>query len=130
LLKGESFELFSAAIKSPATRDTYERKLLGFLKRIDLSPDAFVQFAKDNPPGAEKNIISFLSQDRLKIERGEITAGTVNNWIKAVRLFLEMNDIVVNWKKIRRMLQIAFLKKSVASRKLKVISILSISFWA
>ncbi len=38
------------------------------------------------------------------MERGEITAGTVNNWLKAVRLFLEMNYVVLNWKKIRRML--------------------------
>jgi integrase len=104
LLHGESFELFSAAIRSPATRDPYERKLLGFLKRVDLSPDRLVQFAKENPSAAEKKIISLLSQDRLKIERGEITAGTVNNWLKAVRLFLEMNDVVLNWKKIRRML--------------------------
>ena len=26
--------IFSAAIRSPATKDPYERKLLGFLKRI------------------------------------------------------------------------------------------------
>lgn len=82
----------------------YERKLLGFLKRVNLSPDGLVQFAKENPSAAEKKIISLLSQDRLKIERGEITACTVNNWLKAVRLFLEMNDVVLNWKKIRRML--------------------------
>jgi hypothetical protein len=36
LLQGESFELFSAAIRSPATRDPYERKLLGFLKRVNV----------------------------------------------------------------------------------------------
>ena len=104
MLQGESFELFSAAIRSPATRDPYERKLLGFLKRVNLSPDGLVQFAKENPSAAEKKIISLLSQDRLKIERGEITAGTVNNWLKAVGLFFEMNDVVLNWKKIRRML--------------------------
>ena len=64
LLQGESFELFSAAIKSPATQDTYERKLLGYLKRINLSPDAFVQFAKDchvKLPG-DFNIKSFSNQ--------------------------------------------------------------------
>jgi hypothetical protein len=96
LLQGQSFELFSAAIRSPATRDPYERKLLGFLERINLSPDAFVQFAKHNPSDVEKKISSLLSQDRLKIERREITAGTVNNWLKAVRLFVEMNDVVLN----------------------------------
>ena len=35
---------------------------------------------------------------------GEITAGTVNNWLKAVRLFLELNDVFLNWKKIKRIL--------------------------
>jgi hypothetical protein len=74
------------------------------LKRVNLTPDEFAQFAKENPLAAEKKIISFLSQDRTKIERSEITAGTVNNWLKAVRLFLEMNDVVLNWKKITRML--------------------------
>lgn len=104
MLYGESFELFSAAIRSPATRDPYERKLLGFLKRVNQTPDEFAQFAKENPSAAEKKIISLLSQDRLKIESGEVTAGTINNWLKAVRLFLEMNDVAMNWKKIKRML--------------------------
>jgi hypothetical protein len=67
LLQGESFELFCAAIRSPATSDPYQRKLLGFLKRANLSPDAFAQFAKENPSVAEKKIIFALSQDRLKI---------------------------------------------------------------
>jgi hypothetical protein len=54
LLQGESFELFSAAIRSPATTDPYERKLLDFLKRINISRDVFVQFAKDSPSAAQK----------------------------------------------------------------------------
>jgi hypothetical protein len=74
------------------------------LKRINLSPDELVEFAKENPSVAEKKIISLLSQDNLKVERGEINADTVNNWLKAVRLFLEMNDVFLNWKKIKRML--------------------------
>jgi hypothetical protein len=65
-------ELFSAAIISPSTTDLYERNLIGFLKRINLSPDACVQLAKHNPSAAEKKIISLISQGRLKIERGEI----------------------------------------------------------
>jgi hypothetical protein len=63
-----------------------------------------MHFAINNPSAAEKKIISLLSQERLKIERGEATAGTVNNWLKTIGLFLEMNDVPVNRKKIRRML--------------------------
>jgi hypothetical protein len=46
-LQGQSAELFRAAIKSQATRDPYERRLIGFLKRMDAeSPDTFVEFAR------------------------------------------------------------------------------------
>ena len=65
---------------------------------------AFCNLPKKIPQLQEKKILSLLSQDRLKIERGEITAGTVNNWLKAVRLFLELNDVFLNWKKIKRIL--------------------------
>ena len=104
-LKGQSVELFRAAIKSQATRDPYERRLIGFLKRMDArSPDAFVDFAKSNPALAENKIIAFLSSERARADRGEISAGTINNWVKAARLFLEMSDVQLNWKKIRRVL--------------------------
>jgi hypothetical protein len=79
-LKGQSVELFRAAIKSQATLDPYERRLIGFLKRMDAkSPDDFVQFAKKNPALAENKIITFLSSERARADRGEISAGTINN---------------------------------------------------
>ena len=34
-LRGQSAELFLAAIKSQATRDPYEKRLIGFLKRMN-----------------------------------------------------------------------------------------------
>jgi hypothetical protein len=36
-LQGQSVDLFRAAIKSQATRDPYERRLIGFLKRMSLA---------------------------------------------------------------------------------------------
>jgi integrase len=104
-LQGQSVELFRAAIKSQATLDPYERRLIGFLKRMDArSPNAFVEFAKCNPAVAENKIIAFLSSERARADCGEISAGTINNWVKATRLFLDMSDVQLNWKKIRRVL--------------------------
>src|SRR5688500_1546949 len=98
-LQGQSVDLFRAAIKSHATRDPYERRLIGFLKMMDAkSPDAFVEFARNNPALAENKIIAFLSSERARVDRGEISAGTINNWVKAARLFLEMSDAQLNWK--------------------------------
>jgi integrase len=104
ILQGESIELFRAAIKSPATRDPYERRLIQFLKIIKLAPDDFVTAAKKNSSSIEKQIISFISKQNSRAEKGEITTATVGNCLKAVRLLLEMNDVSLNWKKIRRVL--------------------------
>jgi hypothetical protein len=49
-LQGQSAELFRAAIKSQATRDPYERRLIGLPKRMDAkSADAFIEFAGNSP---------------------------------------------------------------------------------
>ncbi len=104
ILRGESFELFRAAIRSPATRDAYERRLIGFLREINLVPDDFIAMAKKNPSSVEKMIITFISKQNSRAENGEITTGTVVNCLKAVRLLLEMNDVSLNWRKIRRVL--------------------------
>jgi hypothetical protein len=55
------------------------RRLIGFLKRMDArSPDAFVDFAKSNPALAENKIITFLSSERARADRGEIIVFLLN----------------------------------------------------
>jgi hypothetical protein len=49
-------------------------------------------FAKSKGALAENKIIAFLSSERARADHGEISAGTINNWVKAARLFLEMSD--------------------------------------
>ncbi len=41
---------------------------------------------------------------QAKISNGEITAGTAHSMIPSVKLFCEMNDIVLNWRKINKLL--------------------------
>ena len=91
-------------MKNPITRDPYERRLIKFLNTIKMTPDEFVNKAQMQPGEVEKKIISFVSSDNERYEKGEITAATVANALKAIRLLLEMNDVTLNWKKIRRIL--------------------------
>jgi integrase len=104
MLETEVVEIFKAAIKSPVTRDVYERRLLNFLKYMKMTPGEFVSLAKNDPLGAEKKIIAFAFELKKRFERAEIAAGTVHNCVKCVRLLLEMNDMSLNWKKISRIL--------------------------
>jgi integrase len=104
ILQGECIELFLAAIKSPATRDPYERRLINFLDYVKLSPDEFVTLSRNQPSSVEKKLIAFIGAQKARVENKEITGATISNFLKAVRLLLEMNDVSLDWKRIRRTL--------------------------
>jgi len=42
---------------------------------------------------------------QTKVQNGEITAGTCNVSLPPVKLFCEMNDIILNWRKINKLLR-------------------------
>ncbi|HZO10875.1 MAG TPA: hypothetical protein VFB48_02045 [Nitrososphaeraceae archaeon] len=65
-------ELFGAAIKSPATCGPYETRIISFLRTIGLSPDRFVQMTKNELSFIEKKLISFISNQNARAEKGEI----------------------------------------------------------
>ena len=50
----------------------------------------------------ESHLIRFINAQKERIESREIAEGTLGNYVKAVRLFCSMNDIMVNWKKISK----------------------------
>jgi integrase len=87
-----------------ATRDPYERRLNAFLKRAKTDPDSFVKLAKSEPQIAEKKIISFINELVERANEGQITESTIRNPLKAIKLLLEMNDVSLNWKKIKHLL--------------------------
>ena len=47
-------------------------------------------------------IIGFLQFQKERVQAEEITAATLYNFVKALKLFCEMSDIHVSWKKITR----------------------------
>jgi Fe2+ transport system protein FeoA len=78
VLQTEFVQIFNAAIKSPVTRDVYERRLLNFLSHMGMTPGELVSLAKNDPSGAEKKIIAFALELKKRHERAEIAAGTVH----------------------------------------------------
>jgi hypothetical protein len=78
ILHGEYIDLFRAAIKSPSTRDPYERPLINFLKMINLTPDAFIRLAKKDSSCTERKTISFISIQTSMARKGEISSGAVS----------------------------------------------------
>jgi hypothetical protein len=46
--------------------------------------------------------LRFLYAHKERIEWKEITGATLRNYVKTIKLFCEMNDIMIPWKKITR----------------------------
>jgi hypothetical protein len=102
-------ELFMYAMKSKATKERYQRRLKNFFDFLgyggDLTSQAKLFIVAANRNGKNwvfANLMKFLTFQKERVERGEITNATVRNYYKPLKLFLEMNDIELSWKKISK----------------------------
>ncbi|MGB6627766.1 MAG: hypothetical protein WBE61_06520, partial [Nitrososphaeraceae archaeon] len=63
---------------------------------------AFARNGKVDSIWAFNNILKFIQFQKERFNRKEITAGTIRNYVKSIKLFCAMSDIVINWDKITR----------------------------
>jgi integrase len=105
-----AYSLFVYAIRTQITRDYYLRRLRTFFDYIKLLPNAnierrcnhFAGIATKDHDWTFAKIIGFLQYQKERVEREEITAATLYNFVKALKLFCEMSDVPIAWKKITR----------------------------
>lgn len=96
------------ALRAPETKRQYPRRLavvLDFLKfegSLAVKAANFLITAKENKAWAEDSFMKFIEHQKKRFINGEIVGSTVSNYYKATKLFCEMNDLVLNWKKIAR----------------------------
>jgi hypothetical protein len=105
----DPYSIFKYAMNSPVTRDRYTTRLDRFFSfvgvqgaNIEERCKVFVQNARKDNGWAFRSIINFLQVQKDRVDRREITGSTVRNYVKAIKLFTEMNDILVSWKRITR----------------------------
>jgi len=102
---------FYQAIRAKETRRHYERNLFQFLDYVRVQGKdprdkarVFTSRARKEPDWTQSVVTSFLIEQKERAEKGDIEASSIANYVKPLRLFCEMNDIVVNWKKLSRKL--------------------------
>lgn len=100
------WSLYIYALKSPVTRVKYQKRLAKFLEFIPLHQDnktiehralTFAESGRKDPNWAFSSVVKFV-----QFQRSEIASATVRNYIKSIKLFCEMADISIPWKKITR----------------------------
>ena len=90
--------LFYSAIKSDKTKFHYEKYLNEFLNHFIIKN--FDKLAQIQPKKLQEMIEDFVMYDKSK----EKSASYITAKICALKLFFSMNDIILNWDKIRKMI--------------------------
>jgi hypothetical protein len=104
----DPMEAFTYALKAPESRRQYPRRFKPFLDYIGLEgtlEEQAKQFwlkAKHETKWAEDNLMQFIRFQKERATSGEISNPTIPSYYRATKLFCEMNDIILNWKKIAR----------------------------
>jgi integrase len=104
------WSLYLYAMKSPVTREKYQKRLEKFFdfinikgKTIEEKSKAFVNKAKNEGNDWTFNsIYNFMKFQLDRANKKEITGSTIRNYLKSIKLFCEMADFPIAWKKISR----------------------------
>jgi hypothetical protein len=102
------YENFLYALKSPDAKRQYPSLLNKFLTFLAIQGNMdekcfkLLSIAKKDPDLFQSNLMRYCSFQKDRIQKGEITDGTMRNYIKAIKLFCEMNEIHIFWKKITK----------------------------
>ncbi len=104
------WSLYLYAMKSPVTRQKYQKRLEKFFDFVKIEGNTikekskvFVQKSKEEyNTWTFNNILKFMQFLLERFDRKEITGSTIRNYLKSIKLFCEIADIQITWKKISR----------------------------
>jgi hypothetical protein len=104
----DPIQAFLYALRAPETKRKYPQRLKFFFdsifpnKSLNDQAGEFLEKANASDQFVYSSFINFVVIQNKRVDKKEITAGTVRNYYKAAKLFCEMNDVIVNWKKISK----------------------------
>jgi hypothetical protein len=105
------YAMFKYSIRSELTRKYYERRLRKFLDFIQFETEVkemekrcnnFAEKGKSNINWTINQIIRFLHFQKERVEKDDITAATLKNFIKSLKVFCDSADLDIPWKKVTR----------------------------
>jgi integrase len=108
--KKDAYSAFEYALKAPETKRQWPRRLDVFLTFLQLdgndvkerSNNLYDLIKSEDIDWLESHIIDFIYFQKQRVLKKEITETTITNYIKPLKTFCDMNNIILNWKYIRK----------------------------
>jgi integrase len=102
ILPGSSYRVFIEGLKSPVTKAAYSYALQKYMKHLYLSNPDDLLINQQNPQIIQNQIIEYLIQ--LKNPPHSLRYATRSQYLAAIITFYDLNEVVLNKKKIYRYL--------------------------
>ncbi|KAA2283749.1 hypothetical protein [Candidatus Nitrosocosmicus sp. SS] len=100
---------FIYALKAPETKRQYPKRMEVFLDYLKLQgstieekANQFYEFINQDPKTFQNALLNYFIFQNERAKRGEISQSTIPNYYKPIKLFCDMNDIVINWRLVTR----------------------------
>lgn len=100
ILQGVSYHSFINAIHSPATKKAYENSLIRYCKHLKLKNIDGLLLHSSGPKLIESQIIDFI----MSLRQDNVSYATIKFLIAPIFTFYQLNDILLNRKKVSRYL--------------------------
>lgn len=104
-----AYSRYIYAIQSDETMVQYRRHFKQFLRYVGISDTdleagvntLYEQIQKDKEWFME-SLLNYTADQKLRVTKKEISSSTLRNLHKPIKLFCDMNDILLNWRLIKR----------------------------
>ena len=101
-LQSDPWTLYLYAMRSPVTREKYQKRLGKFLDflvlegaTIEEKSRAFVEMARKDSNWTFNSILRFVQFQNDRVLKKEITSATIRNYVKSIKLLCEMADLPI-----------------------------------
>ncbi|TVP40090.1 hypothetical protein [Candidatus Nitrosocosmicus arcticus] len=100
---------FLYALKAPETKRQYPKRLEVFLDYLNLKGSTieekasqFYDFIRLDTKTFQNALLNYIVFQKGRAFTGEISESTIPNYYKPIKLFCDMNDIIINWRLVTR----------------------------
>ena len=101
-----AYSTFLLGLKAPETRRQWPKRLKFFLDYVEIAGNTIEERAnllydiiqKDGSLWLQKQLMDFVLFQKQRVENNEISESIISNCFKPIKLFWNMNSILVNWE--------------------------------
>ena len=104
------YQKFSYALNAPESQRQYPRRFQQFLDHLKISESSiednintlYKLIEKNGSKWLEPELLKFFRLQNQRAERNEISTETIRNYLKPIKLFCQMNGVLINWNLITK----------------------------